>query len=248
MSPSGFDLTPFSSASERLTTLQHWGVLRLEAYLNEEAVSALLEEQPLLDRSRLAFPSGENRFPKSEAVFRQEWMKELADDYLVRPHSFNEQIELIRTSAGQTHADLTLHFGVRRKLRFLLYLTDAQAINGCFHCEPGSHLQTRALQGEARRQGKTPTLAHCRQLAEQHHHKVIPIEGKKGTLLVFDTDLFHKAGRVEAGERIILRSQCVLPTPLSWRHSLEKWKGVAYSTFIQRPLDRLHLGKRTNAE
>ena len=36
-----------------------------------------------------------------------------------------------------------------------------------------------------------------------------PIEAKAGTLLVFDTDIFHKGGQVEEGkERLIVRLHC----------------------------------------
>ncbi len=98
MPSSAFDLTSASSGSERLSVLQRWGILRIEAYLNEATVKALAEEQRHLTSPRLTVASGEDLLPKSEAVFRGQWMRDLAHEYLVQPHSFNEQIELVRTS------------------------------------------------------------------------------------------------------------------------------------------------------
>jgi len=122
-----------------------------------------------------------------------------------------------------------LHFDRNVSLKYFLYLNDVTKENGAFFIQPNSHKLGKELREKA--WGKfipTPNDNFLKKvllkLFGKHfsvvknrleldypelydYSKLIPVEGKAGTLIVFDSDVFHQGGKInkEGEERIVLR-------------------------------------------
>jgi len=122
-----------------------------------------------------------------------------------------------------------LHFDRNVSLKYFLYLNDVTKENGAFFIQPNSHKLGKELREKA--WGKfipTPNDNLIKKvvlkLFGKHFSvvknrleldypelydssKLIPVEGKAGTLIVFDSDVFHQGGKInkKGAERIVLR-------------------------------------------
>jgi len=122
-----------------------------------------------------------------------------------------------------------LHFDRNVSLKYFLYLNDVTKENGAFFIQPNSHKLGKELREKAwGRFIPTPNDNLLKKvllkLFGKHFSviknrieldypeiydskKLIPVEGKAGTLIVFDSDVFHQGGKInkKGAERIILR-------------------------------------------
>ena len=103
------------------------------------------------------------------------------------------------------HIAQDLHYDKIPTLKFFIYLTDTTSENGSFYCVPGSHKYTKKLQDKNRIELKSPEHSETRFVPLEFQSEQIPLEGKAGTLIIFDTDVFHRAGKVDKGERFVMR-------------------------------------------
>ena len=101
-----------------------------------------------------------------------------------------------------------LHFDKLRALKFFLYLTDTTADNGAFSCIPRSHLAAQKRVCRHLGQGRALKDLKNRDLPS-FSGKDVPVEGKAGSLIVFDSDVLHRAGDVKPGLiRRVIRTHC----------------------------------------
>lgn len=221
-----------------LEKLNQYGIVVIPNYLEPQETEQLKQEfHKLLDIKAdfvepLDYSVGEavkvfrdkidvNQFPHIAETFGSDFMTEITDNYLNTPNLLNHQIYVVKDVVGISHVAQDLHFDVIPTLKFFIYLTDTTAKNGAFHCVPGSHEYTRKIQQENRNQGIKPEREQTRQLPPEIAKNLIPIEGNAGTLIIFHTDVFHKAGIVEEGERLVMRG-----------HSR---KSEVFNTYISSP-------------
>jgi len=164
--------------------------------------------------------------------FSKPWMKELFLTYnnkiskgffksIYSTHDYINNGELGRNGF--------LHFDRNSSLKFFLYLSDVTKENGAFYIQPDSHKLGKKLREKAwgrfiptpndnfikkicqKFLGKTFNQVKNRieiDYPELHDSsKLIPVEGKEGTLIVFDSDIFHLGGLIEEKglERLVLR-------------------------------------------
>ncbi|MGH3871670.1 MAG: phytanoyl-CoA dioxygenase family protein [Pseudonocardiaceae bacterium] len=119
---------------------------------------------------------------------------------------FSRTVYAILDVIGSTTRVQQLHYDKMRHLKSFVYLTDVAATNGPFHCVPGSHLLTRKAERENRNQHIVPTDEDARELPPELAGRGVPVLGKAGTLILFDSDILHHAGIVTEGERLGVRS------------------------------------------
>ncbi len=135
-------------------------------------------------------------------IFSSHRMKSVSSRYFSEDHLINEEIFVVNDIVGSRHIANDLHFDVLQTLKFFLYLTDTDVSNGAFYCVPGSHLYAKKL-----RESKTVSFSNrdiTRELPMEDK-KEVPIVGPAGTLIIFDTDTFHRGGIVSKGERRVMR-------------------------------------------
>jgi|TARA_R110000824_G_scaffold43928_6_gene128200 hypothetical protein len=152
--------------------------------------------------------------PNMAKVLDQEWMFSLAKKYLNRDKLFTEIFVTndYRNDQG-LEANGILHFDKFHTLKYMLYLEDCNKSNGAFSVVPESHIDGKFLREKAWQQTevyqdiKNKPLNDYGEDFGYSEESVVALEGKAGTLIVFDTDTFHRGGVVEDGkERLLIRS------------------------------------------
>ena len=160
-------------------------------------------------------------------VFSKPWMKELFLTYnnKISKGFFNSIYSTHDYKFdGSIGRNGYLHFDRNLSLKYFLYLNDVTKENGAFFIQPNSHKLGKELREKA--WGKfipTPNDNFLKLFGKHFsvvknrleldypelydYSKLIPVEGKAGTLIVFDSDVFHQGGKInkEGEERIVLR-------------------------------------------
>jgi hypothetical protein len=205
-----------------LSMLKDYGVVLVEKYITPDTLEALnsefdtflsnpsnnyQERTPYADgraarvhRSKIP----KEIYPATSAVFSSEWMEPLASQYLGGSVELNKKIYVVNDVVGKRHIANDLHFDVLNSFKYFIYLTDTTAENGAFTCAPGSHYQSLQLRQQ---HGSKVSFEHrevTRDLPVEDY-ELISIEAPAGSLIIFDTDVFHRAGVVSSGERRVMR-------------------------------------------
>ncbi|MEQ8907576.1 MAG: phytanoyl-CoA dioxygenase family protein [Vicingaceae bacterium] len=208
-----------------LSLLAEYGVLIIENYLSQTEIEKLLPEYDTILETEneaiksLSYPQGVARqinfeklkaaeFPQTAETFNAPFMKEVSDAYLGRPNFFNHEIYVAKDEHEEHNALNELHYDKLSTLKFFLYLNDIDKSNGAFEAVPSSHKLAQEIMSFYQERGKKIKNLPNREIPGKLE-KPIPIEGKAGSLIVFTTDTYHRAGRVEKGkERKIMRGHC----------------------------------------
>lgn len=100
-----------------------------------------------------------------------------------------------------------LHFDRWRSLKAMVYLTDVGEGDGAFSVVPGSHKRGAELR---RRYKNLPYSIRPNRIEldfPEDYKKPVNIYGPAGTLILFDSDIFHSGGDIlEGRERKLIRS------------------------------------------
>ena len=140
-------------------------------------------------------------------------MIQLAVSYLENPPKVNE---IFITNEYRNNSGLErngyLHYDRFHTFKYMIYLTDCDKESGAFSCIPGTNIEGKFLRG--RNWNTTTEYGEVKNrifidFPELSYTKrdVVPVEGASGTLIIFDTDVFHMGGHVEDGkERLLIRS------------------------------------------
>ena len=165
-------------------------------------------------------------------VFSKPWMKKLFLNYnnKISKGFFNSIYSTHDYKFdGSIGRNGYLHFDRNVSLKFFLYLNDVTKENGAFFIQPNSHKLGKELREKAwgsliptpndsllkkvllKLFGKHFSIIKNRIELDYpsiyDSEKLIPVEGKAGTLIVFDSDVFHQGGKInkKGAERIVLR-------------------------------------------
>lgn len=206
----------------KLIELQEKGIVVIEDYVSKSFLSALnIEFDEFLAKDHVGAPLtpyskgkcarvkrdkfDKETFPNTSKLFYNENFKFIAEKYLKGKVSLNEEIFVVKDVVGSKHFANDLHYDVVNTLKFFLYLSDTKTSNGAFSCVPGSHILTREYRVKHGIKLNYENRYLTRELDLKNFRKPITIEGQAGTLILFDTDTWHKAGKVSRGERRVMR-------------------------------------------
>lgn len=110
------------------------------------------------------------------------------------------------------NAVFRVHFDGNNFFKFFVYLTDTTEANGAFHVVPGSLEANREFRREKIAQGSLSVEESC--MGDQEK-RAVPIEAPAGTLIVFDSDIGHKAGTFTSDKkRLVIRGHTKAHNPL----------------------------------
>jgi hypothetical protein len=101
-----------------------------------------------------------------------------------------------------------LHFDRRRTFKCFVYLVDTTHANGALRLVPGSHSQGAAWR-QNHSAGGVPYSEILNRPGVDFDAEVpdsLSLEEPAGTLIVFDSDILHRGGRVTTGERWVIRT------------------------------------------
>ncbi len=215
-----FRLDSASNASNILTSLEEKGISIVEDYIDQETLKTLKSDfdkyLSLEDNSFLkVFEYSAGKACKlilrmldtnstAFAVFTSDFFQEVANDFLKEEFELNKEIFLVEDISTSEHVAQQLHYDIARTLKFFIYLEDTTVENGAFCCVPGSQKWTSKMRENHSHEILPGNREFTRKLTDEFG-EAIPIEGKAGTLIIFDTDVFHKAGKVSKGRRRVMR-------------------------------------------
>ena len=142
--------------------------------------------------------------PETFRFFKQSWMQEMSDKFWSNRITLNPNLYVMHELPGTQHIAQDLHFDVKKTLKFFLYLNDVTTTNGAFSCVPKSNKESekiRQIYGDE----ISYENRHLTRKLDYTDDQVIPIEGEAGDLIIFNTDVWHRAGIVKEGERRVMR-------------------------------------------
>jgi len=217
---------------EILQTLELYGVAVVSNYVDQADIPAAREEffqvmvaqessDLFLKKNKSRVARLWSRLPDAYrnlgAPLYSERTKNIADGFY-GPHKYrlNEHVYLTH-DVNSMDFNAGWHTDPSRSLKFMLYLNDVSEKNGAMKYIPGSnyHGIYRIHYHRFRGDDNFPAF-----LAENEvPGGAISLNGKAGTMVVFDAAGFHTAGSIKPDEeRLILRGHClVAPT---WRMKL----------------------------
>ena len=179
----------------------------------EKEIMEIGEDYPFGISYRSDFQRHLSMKNKISSFFSQKWMKEIFYSYtginkilpddIFDTHDFIENKDLARNGF--------LHFDRNHCFKFFLYLTDIRKESGSLYCCPKSHTKGKELRLNSWKEDSNYEGVKNRIEIDfpdvLENLDIYPIEGKAGTLIIFDTDAFHKGGIIEkSNERLIVRS------------------------------------------
>ena len=213
------------SIEKMQTILSQDGVFIIDNYLSGDDLEKLHSE--VLDRCKSKgghYEFGRNYRGDSifsydndniiRKVYDVQWMKDLYSAYSNNSKGYG--INVFATHDYKFTGELARngwpHFDRHWRLKFFIYLTDIDITSGAFSCSVGSIKAGSELRKNAWRQPKYEDVKNRIELDYPELLDSYPdeaVEGKAGTLIVFDTDTFHKGGKCDEGkERLIVRLHC----------------------------------------
>ena len=140
----------------------------------------------------------------TQEFFQQDWMQDVSIAFWENEIKINQDIYVMHELPGTVHIAQDLHFDVLKTLKFFLYLNDVTVTNGAFSCVPKSHKESEKIRQIYGDEISYKNRHLTRQL-DHNEEQIIPIEGKAGDLIIFNTDVWHRAGKVREGERKVMR-------------------------------------------
>jgi hypothetical protein len=152
--------------------------------------------------------------PATANFFSQEWMFHLFQRYTGKAPNFNEIfVQYDYRNDRGTNRNGILHFDRISTFKYMLYLTDVDKASGALSVIPGTHLDGSYLRTNARKTAqneydkiKNWPLVDYPELGYTEED-IVPVCGKAGTLIIFDTDIFHLGGLVaDDKSRLMIRS------------------------------------------
>jgi ectoine hydroxylase-related dioxygenase (phytanoyl-CoA dioxygenase family) len=215
-------LTKKSSSKHLMKLLNQFGVLVVKDFLDRKKTDNLLKDFENIYSSGANWAQitpyskgrccrvnrlemAKKKFPTTSEIFGSVWMNEISYSYLGNESILNHDIFLVHDVPNSVHVAQDLHHDKIPTLKFFIYLTDTTTENGSFYCVPGSHKITKLIQETNRQQSIIPSIESTRDIPKDMIANQIPLEGKAGTLIIFDTDVFHRAGKVSSSERFVMR-------------------------------------------
>ena len=205
--------------TEVVDKLRRFGVVVLPNLIEGAALDnmraefrALLDHLELLGQKFQVTDDAENRCvrldratmeveiaPETAAFYDAPLLAKIAEFYYGHEDFvLNRQIFVHETLPTERPLSGDLHFDVSRMLKFWIYLEDGREDSGAIRMSPGSNLLFGKLREEFSDR-LIPKAQICNKVDETAH-PAMPIEAPAGSLVIFDTDTAHGAGRVAPGK------------------------------------------------
>ena len=220
-----FELTRDEFEDKVVETLQDHGVAVCKNYIEDFSSIKEEAEKIIEDTEEADYLFGkvarigsveENRSqnPALAVFFSQPWMFKKFHEYTGKYVRFSEIFVQndYRNDRGISRNGV-LHFDRIPTFKFMLYLTDVEKEDGPLSVIPGTHLDGSYLRTQATADPNIPyadiknwPLVDYPELGYSEEN-IVPICGPAGTLIAFDTDVFHRGGLVgDDRSRLMVRS------------------------------------------
>lgn len=239
------------NVSNAIDVLDQYGCCVINNYLNEEELDNLKSEfdkvfsdpeknnvcvinkHPTNDKGMYAICETnklQDSYKTIKNTFISSFMQKIADKYFKCDHFLNDEIFLTHEQPSKIEL-LPWHFDRRHALKFYINLVDVDETHGAFAYDIGSHreghFRANYYMLSGTKVGEIPNDIPIKEL-----HRPTTITTKAGSLVIFDTDGFHKEGLLTEGERKIIRGH-------SHSKPLIKYKARIFDAhwWLQSPLN-----------
>lgn len=143
-------------------------------------------------------------------IYNNSFFKEVSKFFFDKDYIYAKKFFLVK-STGKKEKDylknnklaFVPHTDEVHYLKFFIYLTDVSLLNGPLTIAPGTQNKFKRIRHDWIKNNFDPLTRD--KTNYQHESEMIPLTGKKGTLIIFDTDCLHKAGDVQSDLRKIIR-------------------------------------------
>jgi hypothetical protein len=228
-----FSLDRGASPEDVAGTVGEYGVAAVHGFLDSSVVDELSRESLALfsDDSRWVMhePYGrgrsvrvlreeidQRRYPALATVFGSPYLEQVTAAYYGMGYLFATHVWVMEDVVGTTTVTQELHYDKLAHLKHFFYLSEVGPGNGPFRCVPGTQSFARAAQAARRARGEVPTDAEVRVLPDDLEGE-IAVLGARGMLIVFDTDIAHRATVPTEGPRLAARSLSYGPNSIGKR-------------------------------
>jgi len=144
-------------------------------------------------------------------IFNSKFMNKITDEYFKCDNYFNHEIFLTHEQPSKTEI-LPWHFDRKHALKFYINLVDVDEKHGAFAYDIGSHreghFRANFFMLSGVKVGDIPNDIPIEELRQPTN-----IVSKAGSLVIFDSDGFHKEGLLTEGDRKVIRGHSN-PKPL----------------------------------
>ena len=172
-------------------------------------------------------------FPSTIDFFNSDIFEKISKSYYKEDNILlNHEIYFCKDVEASDHKSQILHYDLVPTLKFFIYLNDINKENGATHLVPSSHKITRAKELSNRKNFISPEWETSRVNTKENKSKEVAMEGKAGTLVIFHTDVAHRASSVNKGERLLMRGHTRRPIdlPKNWPQKSPSFIGKIKST------------------
>lgn len=129
-------------------------------------------------------------------LFSNENLKELLEMLFGEKVIFNSEIFFQRTLGTNTPLAGKFHFDKERSIKLWFYINDCSEDNGPLECIKGSHVDNKILRDNLKSMKAKNDDYNLVSIKSNIGTKLI---AKSGSLIIFDSDLSHKATPVKPG-------------------------------------------------
>lgn len=200
-------------------TVKEWGICVIEDFIKntddikKESLTAIKKHNKQYEFGDFAILRNEDikKYSAIHKVFKQKLFEEISTKYLNRKSNINNEVYITHDYIQDkgTGRNGFLHFDRTYTFKFFVYLSDVDEGCGPFTVIPKTHLIGKKLrkkyQGVSYKKKKNRIFKDHADLGYSEKD-LVPITGASGTLIIFDTDLFHKGGETKDNkERLIIR-------------------------------------------
>ena len=205
-----FDIKHITQTTDIINTINEFGICRIPNYTN---VSKLYDEvfDIIKDTPEKSYKFGKLKVLSNNLFFNYEEISEKLRDINLNKIS-NRYINNVITEAIITHdyrndngiaKNGYLHYDKKHSLKFFIYLTDITENDGPFSVIPKTHIVGKQLRED--NPNKTSNVFFDYPELCYKKDDILPIIGKAGDIIIFDTDIFHLGGLLNGGERLTLK-------------------------------------------
>lgn len=137
-----------------------------------------------------------NSIPNFKNIFLNKNFSEITKGYL--GENCQENLQIFSTYEYISEAKSTnkprnsyWHFDPYPALKYFIYLEDTTTKNGCLKVIPNTISITKEIRKQIPFEQITGEGYKVEHLIESLESQIVNLEGKKGSLIIFDTELFH---------------------------------------------------------
>ena len=171
----------------------------INSYLQEKKKSDFHVNKPFLKSRNLFLKNDKNLHEKQfEKITKHKFILSVAKEYLKK--NYKPSKLMIYKSIGQNKSffkkdkkyAFVPHTDETYFLKFFVYLTDVRDEHGPLNVVPGSHVKFKNMRHRWIESNKDYLKRD--KVNYNYENKMKSLNGKKGSLIIFDTDILHKAG------------------------------------------------------